>query len=91
MKRGIVNPDLIEERAKSNFDQAELEEFVMGPEATNDIRIMAEFIQRHPELNDGFEFYEMTRVEKMESWWKKYNALIKDKEASTFFFDNSKK
>ena len=33
VKRGIVNPDLLEERAKSNFNQADLEEFLMGKEA----------------------------------------------------------
>ena len=63
----------------------------MGTEARDEIRMMAEFIARHPELNDGFQYYEMGRVEKMESWWKKYYALMKDDQASHFFMNNSKK
>jgi hypothetical protein len=43
-----VNPDLLEERAKSNFNQPDLEEFLMGKEAKKDIALMADFIERHP-------------------------------------------
>ena len=50
---------------------------------------MADFIGRHPELTDGFEYYQMDRVSKMESWWKKYHALMKDDKASKFFMTNS--
>ena len=84
-----MNPDLIEERAKSNFNQPDLEEFLMGKEAKKDIALMADFIGRHPELTDGFEYYQMDRVSKMESWWKKYHALMKDDKASKFFMTNS--
>ena len=30
VKRGIVNPDLLEERAKCNFDQSELKYYIFG-------------------------------------------------------------
>ena len=34
----------------------------MGKEAKEDIAVMADFIERHPELTDGFEYYQMDRV-----------------------------
>ena len=33
----------------------------------------------------------MTRTEKMESWWKKYYAMMKDGKAHTIFTENSKR
>ena len=33
IKRGIVNPDLAEERENIKFDVRELEKFILGPEA----------------------------------------------------------
>jgi hypothetical protein len=34
MKRGIVNPDLVEERNKSNFDKEELLRFIIGEDVS---------------------------------------------------------
>ena len=31
----------------------------MGKEAKKDIALMADFIGRHPELTDGYEYYQM--------------------------------
>ena len=91
IKRGIVNPDLLEERAKSSFNKAELEVFVYGPDAVEQIAMVADFNRRHPELVDGFEYYEMSREEKFKSWWRKYHAVMKDEKAHIFFTNNSQR
>ena len=82
---------MVEERAKSNFNQEELEEFVLGPETVQRIKMMADFNARHPELSDGFKYYEMSRADKAESWWKKYSALMKDEKMHVVFTQNSEK
>ena len=53
------------------------------------MRLMGDFAERNPELNDGYEYYSMSRVEKLESWWKKFNVVMKDDKAHTFFTSNS--
>ena len=37
IKRDIVNPDLIEERAKLTFDQKEIETFILGEHMINEV------------------------------------------------------
>ena len=72
IKRDIVNPDLLEERQKLTFDQKELELFIYGDQMVKDIQEMANFMAKHPEAGDDFSFFEMTRQEKMEHWWKRF-------------------
>ena len=50
IKRKIVNPDLIEERAKCNFNQQELAEFVAGRDNLDEMRIIKEEITKDPNL-----------------------------------------
>ena len=50
VKRGIVNPDLLEERAKCNFDQKELVEFMFGQELVEYVKKLHDYIAKHPEI-----------------------------------------
>ena len=50
VKRGIVNPDLLEERAKCNFDQVEMRTYLFGPELVEHIEQVHDFIEQHPEI-----------------------------------------
>jgi len=34
-------------------------------------------VNENPELKSGFEYYDMSREEKMEHWWKKYNVIAR--------------
>ena len=61
VKRGIVNPDLIEERKKCDFDQNELANYLFGEEEINNIKGIHDFIERHPETISGREHFENTR------------------------------
>ena len=40
IKRNIVNPDLISERAKCNFDKKEFAEFVLSKEVLNEMNVI---------------------------------------------------
>lgn len=57
-----VNPDLAEERARVNFDQKELTRIIYGNHADRH-ETMKEVIASVPELQNSFEFYEMSREE----------------------------
>ena len=50
VKRGIVNPDLLEEREKCDFDQRELTLSIFGKENVEYIEQVDSFIERHPEI-----------------------------------------
>lgn len=74
IKRKIVNPDLIEERAKCNFNQQELAEFVAGKDNLDEMRIIKEEILKDPNLQTGLSFYKMTREEQHANWWRIISA-----------------
>ena len=61
VKRGIVNPDLVEERNKCDFDQNELKLYLFGEDEVNNIMGINAFIERHPETITGTEHFENTR------------------------------
>jgi len=75
IKRKFVNPDLQEERDASRIDREELAEFIVGKAGVESWRDFAKDIAQHPELITGFEWYDMTREEKFEAWYKRYNML----------------
>ena len=66
MKRGIVNPDLLEERAKKAFDVEELVRFSMGEPLYNKVLEVLELYNKHPQMKGTAEEFEMTREELME-------------------------
>lgn len=63
IKRNIVNPDLIEERAKINFDKQELAEFVISKETLEEMKVINEEIHLNPDLQTDINFLNMTREE----------------------------
>ncbi len=62
IKERKVNPDLQEERAKINFDQAELTRLIYGSHLDRHQTMKAVFASV-PELQNSYEFYEMSREE----------------------------
>jgi len=85
IQRGIVNPDLLEERAKCTFDQKELTLFLHGQKMIDEMDDVVAFTKKHPEVDDDFDYYEMSRAEKMEHWWKRIHTVMKDDEYHRFF------
>ncbi len=86
IQRGIVNPDLIKERQNCDFNQQELEDLILGPSVKKNKK-MQELFQQHPEFLSDIFYHEMTRDEKMESWWKRHNLMMKVH--PDFYIENS--
>ena len=60
---GIVNPDLLEERAKCNFDKEEMNQLMFGQEILDYVHLINGYLVKHPELVSGVDYYEMNRKE----------------------------
>ena len=75
MKRKIVNPDLIEERAKCAFDQTELSIFTMNKFVHDRSNEVQAHMERMPELLGDPAEYEMTREELIGNFWKKIKVM----------------
>jgi len=75
MKNKITNPDLLDERAKKVFDAEELEQFFLGNEWLDNLQPFYSDIEANPSMKSTFTWYDMTREEKMEHWWKRYNFV----------------
>ena len=91
VKRGIVNPDLLEERAKCNFDQDELKYYIFGTDLVTMVEKVSDYITTHPEMKSGIDYYEMTREEKFKVWWRRYRHIMESEEAHPWLTGNSKK
>ena len=63
IKRGIVNPDLIEERSWTAFDMDEMERFMLGEFLYKYVHEKLDLYKKHPELKQANDFDEMTRDE----------------------------
>ena len=63
VKRRIVNPDLLEERQKCNFDKEELKKFIYEQGSIKLVEKIWRFLKQYPELNSSVEFYEMSRAD----------------------------
>lgn len=70
IKRDIVNPDLIEERAKCSFDKLELAKFLYTEQTLNELKEIVEFIKSNPKLQTDIKYFEYDRIEKMTHWWE---------------------
>ena len=75
MKRNIVNPDLIDERAKLAFDRFELQKFTLGEWLYEKNKELDDFMNQNPELLGSAEDFEMTRDELIEHYWKKVKII----------------
>ena len=80
VKRGIVNPDLHEERQKCDFDQKELASHLFGNELVDYIDQVSSFVERHPETISDIDYFEMSREEKFTTWWRRYKIIMQSEE-----------
>ena len=80
VRLGIVNPDLLEERAKCNFDKEEMTHLLFGQEMIDYVRMISGYLDKHPELVSGVDYYEMTRREQMVEWWRRYRVIMESEE-----------
>ena len=85
IKRKETNPDLLEERAKRTFNGEELENFLMEESLKNFQDKFAVVFKENPGLAAEFSYYDMTREEKQELWWKRVNILRASKDGKDFF------
>ena len=76
IKRNIINPDLLEERKKCNFDKIELANFVHGEEVVNEMNTVYNEIRKDPNMKVGLDFYEMSREEQMATLWGTTTAVF---------------
>ena len=91
VKRGIVNPDLAEERAKCDFDQGELRHFLFGQKLIDFIMSVDDLQVKHPEIQSGIDYYEKTREEKFHEWWRRYGVVLQSPEHKHLISEISKK
>ena len=91
VKRKIVNPDLLEERNKCNFDQKEMALLIIGADHINYIKQIDEWASRHPETQFGIEYYEMSREEKMMKWWRTVRTMMQSEDGHQYMTGNSSK
>jgi hypothetical protein len=67
---------LQEEREKSIFNREKMEDFVLGTETKERMRLYYEDLKNYPkELIADFKSYDYTREEAMEKWLEKYNMV----------------
>lgn len=75
MKKKIVNPDLLKERANRKFDAQEITKLLIPQETLEFWKPYVEDLKNYPELRSTHKFYDMTRAEQAEDWWKKCNIM----------------
>ena len=91
IKRRIVNPDLLEERAKCNFDKEEAKRVIYPAEQLAEFKFYEDLVKKHPEVKSTFKYYEMTREEKMKEWWARFRVIMADSEFKFLLTENSRK
>ena len=61
IKRNIINPDLLEEQQKRNFDPKEFANFVLGENIVDEMNAVYKELGSDSNMRVGLDFYEMTR------------------------------
>jgi hypothetical protein len=69
IKRQVVNPDLLEERAKCIFDPEDMHKILYVPEI-NKFKQVVDDMRKYPELIPSHKYFELNREEQMEYDWK---------------------
>ena len=91
IKRKIVNPALIEERAKCSFDKDEAYRMIFNADTREEFEVFDALLKKYPQLAAAFEYFEMSREEKMKLWWDRYKIIMSDPEFRHLFTNNSHK
>jgi hypothetical protein len=69
----IVNPDLVAEREKLAFDRDGMSLFVFGKDTLDTLSWWYSHVEKNEMMQFKFDWFDMTREEKMEHWMKIYN------------------
>ena len=56
-----------------------------------DVEKVYAFIEKHPEVRSSVDYYEMSREEKLEVWWRRIRVFMESEEMSYVFTKNSEK
>ena len=92
IKRNIVNPDLLEEHQKCNFDKKEFANFVLGENIVDEMNTVYREIGNDPNMRVGLDFYEMTREEQMATLWRVTTAVFNNPQLrQPYFLQNSER
>ena len=91
IKRKIVNPLLVAERAKCDFDREEALRAVYNAEQRAEFELVGALLKKHPQLASNINYYEMTREEKMRVWWDRFRTIMGDQEFRHLLTNNSHK
>lgn len=91
IKRGIVNPDLVEERAKCNFDQEQAYKLYYDEDIRSEMEWVFRLLKKYPQVKTAPTFYEMSRREKFVEWWDRFKIIMQDPEFNEKLLNNSHK
>ena len=76
IKNKITATELVEERAKKNFDQVQVQNFLWGSKSDyNSMQARLEEMKNDPMLANTHKYYEMTTKEKKLHQYKKMNHI----------------
>ena len=82
IKRNIVNPMLVAERQKCNFDKTEAFNTLFNEDQQFEFKYFERIRELHPETNTKIEYFEMSRMEKITEWWDRLKVIMHDPELS---------
>ena len=86
LKKGIVSPDLLEERAKLAFDQTELRNALyLGEDEFKKIKQKYDYLNAD-NIRSTVGFAEFSREDQIKIQWKRNKAIWDDKTLREFFF-----
>mmetsp|Transcript_27127 Transcript_27127/g.33703 ORF Transcript_27127/g.33703 Transcript_27127/m.33703 type:complete len:122 (+) Transcript_27127:126-491(+) len=86
-----MNPLLVAERAKIDFDREEAVKLLYSPEQRHEFEWAERLVKKHPEVAGTIEYYEMTREEKFTEWWNRLKVIMSDPEFRSMILTNSHK
>ena len=90
VKRNIVNPDLLEERAKCDFNKQELLNYLLPAETQERLKKFTDLINKYPEVKSDYSYYEMSRIELMKEWWRRFRIIMQSEEMNYVMTNNSR-
>ena len=90
MKRKIMNPDLLEERAKCDFDQIEAFRTLYDENQRNEFDLYYRMVEKYPQITPGVDTYSKDRIERFQEWWERFRVIMGDEEFRSCFTSNSK-
>ena len=90
IKRKIMNPDLLEERAKCDFDQIEAYRTIFDENQRKEFDIYHRMVEKYPQITPGIDTYGKDRIERFQEWWERFALIMGDEEFNSLFTQNSR-